>query len=82
MDYLKEYIQIATELGVITKGGAWYTYGEQKYQGEENLYKMLLRAYKNIHTLEKTIASNLEIIQHKEEKRWKRIFSRMIVSKL
>lgn len=31
----------ATELGVIVKGGAWYTYGEQRWQGKEGLLEEL-----------------------------------------
>ena len=39
-DRLQENLQIATDLGIVTKGGAWYTYGDQKVQGEEKLYQM------------------------------------------
>jgi recombination protein RecA len=42
IDKKKEYIQLATDLGVILKGGAWYTYGDIKVQGEEKLYQLLV----------------------------------------
>jgi hypothetical protein len=33
-------IDIATEYGVISKGGSWYTYGSERVQGREGLKKM------------------------------------------
>ncbi len=56
----KEYdlITMCTEIGLIQKGGAWYTIGEQKVQGMEKscsylrenpeLYKELYKKYKEI----------------------------------
>ena len=35
-----DLIDVATEYGVITKGGSWYTYGEERIQGREGLKKM------------------------------------------
>ena len=37
-----ELIDIATELGVVKKGGAWYTYGEYKIQGRDKFTNDLL----------------------------------------
>lgn len=36
-----EIIDAALELGVITKGGAWYTYGEERWQGIPKLVEWL-----------------------------------------
>ena len=36
-----DLIDVATEYGVISKGGSWYTYGEERVQGREGLKKML-----------------------------------------
>lgn len=37
---LGDLIDVATEYGVITKGGSWYTYNEDRVQGREGLKKM------------------------------------------
>lgn len=34
-----DMIEIALADGIITKGGAWFTYGEQRWQGKDNLRK-------------------------------------------
>lgn len=41
IDVLKEYIEIAHGAGLIVKPekGAWYTYGNDKFQGEHKLYE-------------------------------------------
>lgn len=38
-DKLQEYLIIGTDLNLIQKGGAWYSYGELKFQGEAKLYE-------------------------------------------
>jgi recombination protein RecA len=42
IDELKENMDIATSLGIINKAGAWFSFGENKLQGEEKLYKFFL----------------------------------------
>lgn len=37
----KELLQLAVEKGIIKKGGAWFTYGTDKYQGEDNFVSLL-----------------------------------------
>jgi recombination protein RecA len=42
IDDIKEMIGLSLDLGIIEKGGAWYTFGELKTQGEEKLRNALL----------------------------------------
>lgn len=42
IDELYETIQIAIDLGFISKSGTWYTYNEEKRQGEEKLYNLFI----------------------------------------
>jgi len=39
---VKEAITIGVKSGIIKQGGAWYTYGEQKFNGTKNLRKHFL----------------------------------------
>jgi recombination protein RecA len=36
-----DLLDVATEYGIINKGGSWYTYGEERVQGREGLKKIL-----------------------------------------
>lgn len=40
-DNVREVLVMAVDLGLIQKKGAWYNFGEEKFQGEDNLYKYL-----------------------------------------
>lgn len=42
IDKMGEMIDVAIELGIIHKGGAWFTYKEIKHQGMDNLMSFLL----------------------------------------
>lgn len=37
-----EIIDFAVDLGIIKKGGAWYTYNEEKFQGRENMTSYII----------------------------------------
>ena len=37
-----DVIDMATELGIIKKGGAWFTYGEDRIQGREQFRQKLI----------------------------------------
>lgn len=41
IDYVAEIIDDAVDLGVVKKGGAWFTYGEGKWQGRDGMVKHL-----------------------------------------
>jgi len=46
-----DVLDLATELGIIKKGGAWFTYGEERIQGREQFRQKLIEfpeMYKNI----------------------------------
>lgn len=40
-DRVSDLINTATTLGVITRSGAWYVYGDRKFHGESDLYSWL-----------------------------------------
>lgn len=51
-----EIIDLAVEYDIIRKGGAWYTYGEEKMQGRENMMSYLKqneRIFEDIYALVK-----------------------------
>lgn len=41
IDEVWEIMNLATDLGLIEKSGAWYAFEGQKYQGQQNLWKAL-----------------------------------------
>lgn len=41
IDDIAELLPIALETGVMSKGGAWYNYGDQKFQGEKKAIEAL-----------------------------------------
>ena len=42
LDNIKEYISLGLDMGLIEKGGSWYTFGTHKAQGEDNLRQFLI----------------------------------------
>lgn len=61
-----DVIDMATEMGIIKKGGAWFTYGEDRIQGREQFRQKLIEfpeMYKNI---EKDIKLKLGLIKETE----------------
>lgn len=62
-----DVLDMATELGIIKKGGAWFTYGEERIQGREQFRQKLIEfpeMYKNI---ENDIKVKLGLDQSKTE---------------
>lgn len=62
-----DVLDMATELGIIKKGGAWFTYGEERIQGREQFRQKLIEfpeMYKNI---ENDIKVKLGLVQSKTE---------------
>lgn len=41
VDRIGELADMAVECGVVSKGGAWYTYGDDKFQGRDSFVDML-----------------------------------------
>jgi len=60
---ISELIRYGIEYEIISKGGAWFTIGEQRFQGEQNLRTFLME---NPGDIENTIRINLGLI--KEDK--------------
>lgn len=59
IDKLGEIIEYAIEYDMIKKGGAWFTYGENKFQGMEKLKEFLEENPDDILLLEKCVLNNL-----------------------
>ena len=41
IDKISDLIDVATAIGVVNKGGAWYNYGEHKFQGMKQVREKL-----------------------------------------
>lgn len=52
---ISDYLDIAIEDGVITKGGAWYSYGDLKIQGAEKMIEKLKSDEKLLNEIKKKI---------------------------
>lgn len=69
-----DVLDMATELGIIKKGGAWFTYGEERIQGREQFRQKLVEfpeMYKNIENDIKVklglVQSKTEVVEEKQE---------------
>ena len=68
IDKLGEIIDYAIEYDMIKKGGAWFTYGENKFQGMEKLRDWLEENPDHILLLEKCVINNLNGVVELREK--------------
>lgn len=59
VDHVMEYIEQALSLGVIVKGGAWFTWGERKFQGQERVYENFSNSPEDLTKLHQELASLL-----------------------
>lgn len=59
LDDIKEYITIAMDMGIISKGGAWYTFGEERFHGEENMRTAFLENREMLNQLKDNVSSLL-----------------------
>lgn len=55
IDEIKENIETGVSLDIIKKGGAWYTFNEEKFQGEEKLYQAFTTNPEMVKLLEEKI---------------------------
>lgn len=53
-----EIVDLGVKLDIIEKGGAWFTYGEQRFQGRENIKKYLKENPEIADEIEKKIRQN------------------------
>ncbi len=64
-----EIVDLASEVGIIEKTGAWYAYnGEKLGQGKENVKELLKSNIKLKEELEKKVRSHYEIAPNKDDK--------------
>lgn len=58
---VKELVDLGVELGIIKKGGAWYTLQDEKFQGENKLLDALSNSSDLMLNLENTIRHNYQL---------------------
>ncbi len=61
-----ELIDIGVDKGIIKKGGAWFTYGEDRFQGREQFRKHLMENKDLMNRLEKDVKIALGMIKKEE----------------
>lgn len=61
IDKHTELINFAVDIGLINKGGAWYTYGKEKFQGMEKLRQYFVDNPKEYSTLEQSVKDTMGI---------------------
>ena len=65
---LCDIIDVAAELGILTKSGPWYSYGDKKIgQGKEQVKKFLLENPKILYDIEQKIKEALGIVGTADE---------------
>jgi len=63
-----DLIDLAANSGILKKSGSWFTYGEDRFQGREQLRQKLSEQSDLYRKLEKDVKSKLGIIQPDQEK--------------
>lgn len=61
IDKHTELINFAVDIGLINKGGAWYTYGKEKFQGMEKLRQYFIDNPLEYETLETSVKDTMGI---------------------
>ncbi|HLG31636.1 MAG TPA: recombinase RecA [Ignavibacteriaceae bacterium] len=61
-----DLIDLAVEQGIVKKGGAWFTYGEDRYQGREGFRQKLIETPDLIDKLSKELKIKLGMIKNGE----------------
>ena len=61
-----ELIDIGVDKGIIKKGGAWFTYGEDRFQGREQFRRQLMENKDMMNRLEKDVKVALGMIKEEE----------------
>ena len=62
-----DIIDMATELGIVKKGGAWFTYGEDRIQGREQFRQKLIEFPEMYKSIEKEIKTKLGLPGFKDD---------------
>lgn len=61
IDKYMELINFAVDIGLINKGGAWYTYNKEKFQGMEKLRQYFVDNPEEYNALEKSVKDTMGI---------------------
>jgi recombination protein RecA len=61
IDKVMELITFAVDIGLINKGGAWYTYDKEKFQGIEKLRQYFIDNPEQYKTLEQSVKETMGI---------------------
>ena len=67
-----ELIDLGVEHGIIKKGGAWFTFGEDRFQGREQFRKQLKENSEMLAKLEKEVKIKIGMIEDDAEKETKK----------
>ncbi len=62
-----DLIDLATEIGILKKSGAWFTYKDERYQGREQLRQKLLDDPELLAELETEVKTSLGMIETQPE---------------
>jgi recombination protein RecA len=60
IDIVGDIIDLAVSFGLIKKGGAWFTYGENRYQGRDQLHKSIEGDVDTYNKIKKEVLSLME----------------------
>lgn len=63
-----DLIDLATNFGIIKKSGSWFTFGEDRFQGREQLKQKLIETPELFKSLEKDVKTKLGLILNGPEK--------------
>ncbi len=69
-DTIGELLEVGTDMGIITTSGAWYYYGDHKWQGKNNARLGIMKdesIQKNLHNLISSVTTGEPIPEVKEE---------------
>ena len=64
-----DLIDLGVNLGIIKKSGAWFTYGEDRYQGREGFRQKLIELADLRDNLEKELRKQLGMLKNGEDKK-------------
>jgi recombination protein RecA len=63
-----DMIDLAANFGILKKSGSWFTYGEDRFQGRDQLKQKLMESPELFKNLEKDVKAKLGIIPNEKEK--------------
>lgn len=67
IDNIGEVVDLAVELGIVRKGGAWYNYGEEKWQGRQSFRDALADNEELYEIIKKEVLHGRQHLEPSEE---------------